>query len=543
MPKQDITLTDEQWFALPLPERLYIVRSLDLHRPIDTMSLHYLLKAAQDPHPELHTLILQTLQRLGSTTDNVIDLLSYAHQQDLQGAQGQLLQIWTLCWETLPNLLPALLDHFRFQSLREESHTPNDFSLLLGAIGTVAPPLLEAMLQLLHNQREHDKIRIRAACVLAYIQQPEAIYAMLSALHGDEQGVRSGVAAALRFIQHPDTQVLQALCETLHRGTTFAERSNAARALGEYGPQAHDALPYLHQALHDTNPEVRRNAAWAIGTMELERYTHIDVESLVTSLDLLLQNEREQVSKNAAWSLGTIGQRAYLALPGLQQALGSPFKGLRLNVALALGRIGPAARLSIPSLLHTLHDPDTQVRGNVAWALGRIGISSPEVLDALQGALQDHATSVQMEAATALIRLHATAQLPILAVLSSLAFHVGQFKQHIEQQKMSLAAIAAEDLSMTAKALQEKTAQLLFQTTHPPNSPQHETREQLLRDIQTHTKHILHLWTQYLRESKNTHIGVTEESTQALQALHNLLLEDVLTRWQHTFEEGLFDAN
>jgi HEAT repeat protein len=127
---------------------------------------------------------------------------------------------------------------------------------------------------------------------------------------------------------------LEALVD-LSRHDHWAVRATAVDVLGTIGRPAAAAAPALQQALTDTDPWVRRNAAEALGTI-----------GQVTAVD-----EVSHALKDDDWRV-------------------------RLNAAGALARMGPGAAGIAPELGPLLEDPNRYVGAAALTALRRLG--SPE---------------------------------------------------------------------------------------------------------------------------------------------------------------------
>src|SRR5205085_3655171 len=89
---------------------------------------------------------------------------------------------------------------------------------------------------------------------------------LLPLLSDQEASVREAAANAIGEIG-PTThdRVVPALATALQKDGDARVRRGAAVALGHYGERAVSACAALQQALHDRAPDVRQNAAWAIG--------------------------------------------------------------------------------------------------------------------------------------------------------------------------------------------------------------------------------------------------------------------------------------
>ena len=116
-------------------------------------------------------------------------------------------------------------------------------------------------------------------------------------------------------------------------------RGAAARALGVLGPQANQAVRELSQALHDKSPQVRLDAAMALGSIG---------EAATGSLVLSLEDGDRFVRKSAVFALGLIGPPAAQAIPALSKLLNDRDEEMRSAAAHALQNIAGATASSAP---------------------------------------------------------------------------------------------------------------------------------------------------------------------------------------------------
>src|SRR5690606_26045519 len=114
-------------------------------------------------------------------------------------------------------------------------------------------------------------------------------------------------------------------------------RRQAAKELGEMGPEAKEAVPALRKALRDSDAYVRRFSAEALGAIGPA------AKEAVPDLALAMNDGKKVVALAAVESLGRIGQPAIAALTGAVKDAGKDPE-VRRKAALGLGRIGPAAR-------------------------------------------------------------------------------------------------------------------------------------------------------------------------------------------------------
>lgn len=118
------------------------------------------------------------------------------------------------------------------------------------------------------------------------------------------------------------------------------ERSVAAEALGNLGPEAEPAVPQLISAAKDADPEVAYLAGQAlarVGTPEAQRAVRkVTVPALVKRL----RHEDYTERSDAAMSLGELGLLAESAVFDLQKLFLEPMSEPALHAARALRSIG-----------------------------------------------------------------------------------------------------------------------------------------------------------------------------------------------------------
>ncbi len=166
----------------------------------------------------------------------------------------------------------------------------------------------------------------------------------------------------------------------------------AALALASLGPIAY--RPLTNQ-LDNSNPSVRRNAAWAIG--ELTGMVPGTRAEAVPQLITLLSDSDAWVRMAAARALGELHD--HQAVAKLLATLSDDDWRVRELVVWALSETKDAR--AVTALCTVLvSDPRAEVRRGAAEALGEI--QSAEALPALKQALQDSAPGVSTKAAWAI---------------------------------------------------------------------------------------------------------------------------------------------
>jgi len=168
----------------------------------------------------------------------------------------------------------------------------------------------------------------------------------------------------------PEKPSVADLERILDRGTPD-RRAAAARALGELGPAAGAAVPFLVESLRDEDPAVVdavRRALPVLGPAP---------KSSLVRLRCALKDHAAAVRTGAAEVLAGLGPDALDAVPELIDALGDPDCGVRLASVYALVRVGARA---VPPLLEALVDAPPRIGRGVVDALRYI---VPEGKDAL----------------------------------------------------------------------------------------------------------------------------------------------------------------
>ena len=165
-------------------------------------------------------------------------------------------------------------------------------------------------------------------------------------------------------------------------------REYAAEALGNIGPVTDEVIPALLKALGDTHPNVQRRAFKALSkhgirtNADVIRYFEKAAAPAVTKARKALMSTNVGVRRLASWDIGNIGWPARVAVPDLIEALKDGDVDVRINAAWALGRIGPVAGVTaVYALTKALNDPNDTVckyaRQSLDIILGTIDMQRP----------------------------------------------------------------------------------------------------------------------------------------------------------------------
>ena len=341
-----------------------------------------------------------------------------------------------------------------------------------------APDSLEPLIDQLRHH--HPTVRQRACSSLGIIGKEAmvAAHSVLPLLADPVEEVRSRAAWALGSIGDARQRTIEALFDMARAGTT-EDRRSALHGLAGLAKAAADLAPFrvrqqeIFDALTDADDEVRWSACYAIGALDLDPATHVDLiaprlsdrshrveemaigqlKKLAEDIDLtsclapicqVVRGGRQRSAARACEVIGTLGPRAHAAVPFLIDALEGQDEltviaaamalwrvDRRIDVALphlerlfpdfgemvcdAITQIGPAAAPLLDQVLAALEsDDDWDLQWAAADALGYMASSDPVVLAKLAVALGHESVIVVSAAGAALARI-GTAAVPVLS--------------------------------------------------------------------------------------------------------------------------------
>lgn len=340
-----------------------------------------------------------------------------------------------------------------------------------------APDSLEPLIDQLRHH--HPTVRQRACSSLGTIGKEAiaAAHSVLPLLADPVEEVRSRAAWALGSIGDARQRTIEALLDMARAGTT-EDRRSALHGLAGLAKAAADLAPFrvrqqeIFDALTDADDDVRWSACYAIGALDLDPTTHVDLivprlsdrshrveemaigqlKKLAEDIDLtsclapicqVVLGGRKRSAAGACEVIGTLGPRAHAAVPSLIDALEGEDEfttiaaaealwrvDRRIDVALphlarlfpdfgeticdAITQIGPAAAPLLDQVLAALESDDWDLQWAAADALGCMGSSDPAVLAKLAAALGHESVIVVSAAGAALARIGAAA-VPVLS--------------------------------------------------------------------------------------------------------------------------------
>jgi HEAT repeat protein len=297
--------------------------------------------------------------------------------------------------QAVPPLIQALGD--RSENVRRAA------AEALGKLGD--PQAVPALIEALGDWGDlwSENVRRAAAEALGKLGDPQAVPPLSVWAHAGEDAARN----ALQTLGHPMLDLPQAVAQVVAQGAwgvliralTCTQVREVVVGLGA------PAVPALIQALGDSDWDVRRAAAEALGKLGDPQAVPALIGALGEWGDLWSENVR----RAAAEALGKLGDPQ--AVPALIQALGDSDWDVRRAAAEALAKIGTPA---VPALIQALGDSDWDVRRAAAEALGAIG--DPQAIPALIQALGDSGWDVRRAAAEALGAIGDPQAVPPLSV-------------------------------------------------------------------------------------------------------------------------------
>lgn len=264
-------------------------------------------------------------------------------------------------------------------------------------------------IDLLFSQLKSPQAGLRRDSALALAAaRSDVIHALFETLGGSPSHLVDGDARTLSaageaLVHHDPALVGPRMVYLLGDGQPSARRE-AAAVLRAMGRDARQASPALAAALGDPSPAIRREAAVALGCTGGESIE--EKWGYVQALSRLLAGDADpEIRLEAAWAIGQLecGQRPVGVLTDAGRDVDPR---VRLHVAAALGLVTRDVRPALAVLGAALVDPDARTRVEAAVALASMGWQLSHARDeigrALGVALADRNSKVRRYAALAL---------------------------------------------------------------------------------------------------------------------------------------------
>jgi HEAT repeat protein len=351
----------------------------------------------------------------------------------------------------------------------------------LGEIGQFAqnrePTTVAVLATVLTDSKQAPMVRRSAAFALGEIgdSSPAVLEALGKALRDDSPAVRQNVAYALGRLGGDAVPYLR---QALQDGDVLVRR-DAASSLSGLGDKARPAVADLVGALNKPGTDSEVKKIILAGVVKLVKP---DDKDAISDLVKVLSDGDPEVQRNAAFALSNIGgEGAAAAIPVLRKALFDHDPAIRSQAAAAFKNIGPAAVLAVPDLIKALGDPNKEVCTYAALALGGIEKEAAPAVPALVRVLADTKENekVRVTAAWALSRIKdvpaAVAAIPTLLevigdprnpatvrerTLWALRVHVQKFRE-IDAIRVTLTNLLSEPKSKEVRMMRYDAAYML----------------------------------------------------------------------------------
>jgi HEAT repeat protein len=260
-----------------------------------------------------------------------------------------------------------------------------------------------------------------------------------------------GFLDRLHFTPRGSARVAEAVRAAAIPGAAYttAPLRAALSALGQ-PPDIEQARPAVLAPLTaDGAPEVRREAAWALGRQPANG------PEATAALARALDDADAAVRTEAARALAVAGADA-AADARLIARLDDARPEVRWAAANALDARGVHGAADVPWLVKALRHSDSYVRGFAAWALGVAGPAAGEAAPALGDALRDPEPGVRALAVRALGNVGRSDASVVAALTDVVAHGAGEGRWRALRALAKLGPAAAPAVGVMAEALADR---------------------------------------------------------------------------------------
>ena len=261
-----------------------------------------------------------------------------------------------------------------------------------------------------------------------------------------------GFLDRLHFTPRGSTRVAEAVLASKaipEAAYTTAPLQAALSARGEAPTIDQARTPVLVALSAGASPEVRREAAWALGRPRASG------PEVTAALARALDDGAPTVRAEAARVLGAAGADT-AADARLIVLLDDPRPEVRWAAAAALDARGVHGASDVPWLVRALRHSDPYVRGFAAWTLGVAGPAAGEAARALQDALRDSEPGVRALAVRALGNLGRSDASVVAALADVVAHGSGEGRWRALRALAKLGPAAAPAVGVMAAALADR---------------------------------------------------------------------------------------
>ena len=294
------------------------------------------------------------------------------------------------------------------QSMQDDDDSVGESAIR--ALGKYGPDAKDAVPELIQALKDVRRVSSNIAQDSLVRIGEVAVPALVKALKNENRDIQEKSKFVLVRI---GKIVIPALIEAM-KDKSKISKSNAAKALAKFGPEAENAVSTLIIAMQDEDDSVKLSAILALGEIGP------DSKDAVPGLIRVLQDKNNSVRERAMDALGKIGPEAKKAVPGLIRALQEKESYIRNTAAIALGNIGRDPNKTVPALIKAMQYGDNYVRISAIRALGEIGPDAKDAITALIVAMQDKNILLKSNAAEALSKLGSEAKKAVPALIKAM---------------------------------------------------------------------------------------------------------------------------
>jgi hypothetical protein len=306
----------------------------------------------------------QALQGLKPPAEQLLGLVHSRLSSTNQFEYLEALMILGTAGEGAEKAVPALTNAFR-------NSIPMSAAMAIQSLGWIGPPARSAVPALTNLLTTYPGPRGLGLSVMYALGKigsnaAPAVPAVQSWFDREtNMSWKCEEATALFRMDAGQTPALDFLIDHLTNGAGGIDGMAVVRELGEIGPSAKAAVPYLLQAMQGTNVMLVAQAPSALAQMGASAGV------ILPALKQCLQSKDETMRINAAarvLELAPADHDAHLLLMNAIQG-GSVFRNFAIST---LGNAGPAAKEAIPVLRGVLKDGNRYERDSAKQALRRI---------------------------------------------------------------------------------------------------------------------------------------------------------------------------
>lgn len=350
--------------------------------------------------------------------DAKVDALVQAAKSGAEASRVKAIDQMAALGEKAADAVPSLTQLLSDPAANVRAHA----AYALGMIGSAAKPAAAALANLLRDNDE--TVRRQAIKALATIRPgPQVMIPLVTRLIEDSDPTIK--VRIMHAVSEAGTAAVPALIEALSNDKAAYW---ACLILRDMGPEAKDAVPALTAKLKDERPEVRREAALALGAMR-------DAASSSTGqIAALLGDEHAAVA--ATLALGEIGKLPAGSEEKIRANAKSGQKLLSTISLWAVARVHPEdkalAREAAEQLVGRLTDQDPFVRVGAARALSALQLDPAILLPIMEKAMESADATTVHHALDAIAALGAPAVPRLVTALkheklrAAVAYALGQ---------------------------------------------------------------------------------------------------------------------